>query len=218
MSAILSLKRESLSPRHAAVCVNDCLSLHQLSESLGNAVDARDCQTHNHSQHVAVVGHLLALSLGFTARQADVIHIAGHLHDIGKIGVPDAILKKQSPLSEEEWHLIRKHPEAGATIVRPVKAFTSLGISEMILHHHERFDGSGYPTGLSGNAIPLGARIIAVADTLSALIQDRPYREGCSFETAVEEIVRHAGSQFDPAVVKVFAANQHKIRSWLEGM
>jgi HD-GYP domain-containing protein (c-di-GMP phosphodiesterase class II) len=114
---------------------------------------------------------------------------------------------------------MKRHPEIGAKIVAPIKAFKSNGgIWEIILHHHERFDGSGYPAGLKDKDIPIGARIIAVADTLSALIQDRHYRKAVRFDDAVEEIQRHSGSQFDPVVVKVFIEINGKIRQWLEGL
>jgi len=200
-------------------CSADCMSLHQLSESLGNAVDAKDRLTHNHSQHVAVISYLLALSMGFNARQADVIHIAGHLHDIGKIGVPDSVLKKTGAFTEQDWEWMRRHPEIGAKIVSPVKFFKSNGgVWEMVLHHHERYDGAGYPARLQGSDIPIGARIIAVADTFSALTQDRPYKKGRGFDEAVEEIQKHSGTQLDPVVVGVFAEINGAIRQWLEGI
>lgn len=200
-------------------CAHDCLSLHQISESLGNAVDAKDRVTHNHSQHVAVISYLIALAMGFKAKQADIIHIAGHLHDIGKISVPDAVLRKSGKFTEQDWKWMRRHPEIGAKIVAPVRVFKSKGgVWEIVLHHHERYDGAGYPHRLKGADIPIGARIVAVADTLSALIQDRPYRKGRSFDDAVEEILRHSGTQFDPVVVKVFVEINADIRQWLEGI
>ncbi len=176
--------------------------LHQFAESLGNAVDARDTTTYNHSWEVAEVARMLARALGLSPEQAETVHVAGHLHDIGKIGMPDAILKKPGRLTDEEWRLMKHHPEVGTDIVRPIEAFCSRGgVADMILCHHERFDGKGYPLGLMGEDIPLGARIIAVADTLSALLQDRPYRSGTCFEAAMAEIRRCAGTQFDPIVV-----------------
>jgi HD-GYP domain-containing protein (c-di-GMP phosphodiesterase class II) len=200
-------------------CAENCLSLHQFSESLGNAVDAKDRLTHNHSQHVAVISYLLALTMGFNTKQADIIHIAGHLHDIGKIGVPDAVLKKQSKFTDEDWKWMKRHPEVGAKIIAPVKAFKSNGgIWKIVLHHHEKFDGSGYPARLEGRDIPIGARIVAVADTLSAIIQDRAYRKGRSFENAVEEILKHSGTQFDPVVVKVLIEISGNIKQWMEGI
>jgi HD-GYP domain-containing protein (c-di-GMP phosphodiesterase class II) len=197
-------------------CADNCLSLHQLSESFGNAVDAKDKLTHNHSQQVAVIGYLIALAMGFNTKQADIIHIGGHLHDIGKIGIPDNILTKQTLFTDDDWKLMKRHPEIGSRIVAPVKVFkTKGGIYEIILYHHERFDGGGYPAGLKGKDIPISARIIAVADTLSALIQDRPYRKGRGFEDAVEEIVNHSGTQFDPNVVMALKETQGDIKQWL---
>ncbi|TSK05108.1 MAG: HD-GYP domain-containing protein [Geobacter sp.] len=176
--------------------------LHQFAESLGHAVDARDQDTFNHSWEVAELSRRIALALGLSAEQAETVHLAGHLHDIGKIGVADNVLKKQGALTDREWLEMKRHPEMGAAIIRPVEAFSgSGGIADMVLCHHERFDGGGYPKGLSGVRIPLGARIIAVADTVSAMMQNRPYRKGTTFEAAAEEIKRCAGTQFDPAVV-----------------
>jgi putative nucleotidyltransferase with HDIG domain len=196
-------------------CAEQCEFLHQFAESLGNTVDARDTLTYNHSREVAEVSYLLACALGLPSTQAEAVHIAGHLHDIGKIGIPDSVLKKEGALNDEDWHWIRKHPEIGAKIVEPVQAFSGAGgIAEIINSHHERFDGSGYPNAIRGDAIPLGARIIAVADTLSALLQDRPYRKGTSFEVAVGEIVRCSATQFDPAVVKVMRAIQKSVGNY----
>jgi len=121
--------------------------------------------------------------------------------------------------TEQDWKWMRRHPEIGAKIIAPVSAFKIKGgVFGIILHHHERFDGTGYPHRLQGKDIPIGARIVAVADTLSALIQDRAYRKGKSFDNAVEEIQRHSGVQFDPVVVKVFTEISSNIRQWLEGI
>jgi len=190
--------------------------MHQFAESLGNAIDAKDANTSMHSDDVARVSRAIALVMGLTPGEADVIHVAGHLHDIGKIGVPDAVLKKQGPLDRREWLQIRKHPEAGADILRPVTALQTLGVVDMVLHHHERYDGTGYPSGLKGTQIPLGARIIALADSLSAIMQNRPYREAQSFESAMAEIVRGSGTQFDPRVVEAFRRSAATIRVIME--
>jgi putative nucleotidyltransferase with HDIG domain len=187
--------------------------LHQFSESLGNTIDAKDPYTRLHSEEVAEVAHAIALSLGLDAMAADIIHVAGHLHDIGKIGVPDQVLQKKGPLNDEEWEFIRRHPDMGADILRPVEALSQNGIVDMVRHHHERFDGSGYPSGLKGEEIPLGARIIALADSLSAILQNRPYRKARGFDEAMEEIMNCSGAQFDPRVVTAFLRVQDKIRS-----
>jgi len=185
---------------------SNCITtaLHQFAESLGTAIDAKDSHTSLHSDEVAEVAHALALTMGLSAREADIIHVAGHLHDIGKIGVPDSVLKKKGPLNPEEWVEIRKHPESGAAILKPVTTLQNIGVVDMVLHHHERFDGQGYPHKLKGEDIPLGARIITLADSLSAMMQNRPYRRAKDFEKARAEIIKCSGTQFDPGVVEAF--------------
>lgn len=186
--------------------------LHEMAESLGRAIDARDPHTALHSEQVADISLLIARAMGLSGQECLMIHIAGHLHDIGKIGIPDTVLLKQAPLSDRERCLMMRHPEIGAQIVAPVALCASPGgIADMIRHHHERYDGSGYPQALSGKRIPLGSRIIAVADTYSALLQDRPYRRGTSHENGLEEICACAGSQFDPEVVAVFCGCDRSI-------
>ncbi len=190
--------------------------LHQFSESLGAAIDAKDPFTSLHSEEVAEIAHSIALAMGIDPGEADIIHIAGHLHDIGKIGVPDAILKKPGALSDEEWQSIKKHPDTGANILCPVASLMESGVVEMVRHHHERYDGKGYPGGLKGEAIPLGARIIALADSLSAILQTRPYRPSRDFDCAVAEIVDCSGTQFDPNVVTAFMGISAEICSILK--
>jgi putative nucleotidyltransferase with HDIG domain len=190
--------------------------MHQFAEALGNAVDAKDPQLFNHSHDVAETGRILADSMGLAPAEVEIVHIAGHLHDIGKIGIPDAVLKKQGALDKNEWRWMKRHPEIGAEIVRPVAYFNAPeGVADIILGHHEHYDGSGYPHGLRREALPLGARIVAVADTLSALLRDRPYRRGCSFEQALAEIRRCSGSQFDPAIVTVLEMKRDAVREIL---
>ncbi len=188
--------------------------LHQLAESLGSAIDAKDTYTSLHSEEVAEISFTIAMSMGFSQKDADIIHVAGHLHDIGKIGVPDNILQKRGPLSDEEWSHIKKHPEMGASILKPVDCLVESGITEMVLYHHESYDGGGYPEGLKGHKIPMGARIISLADALSAILQDRPYRLKQNFDEAVKEIERCSGTQFDPIVVKAFIKIKEVVRSY----
>lgn len=186
--------------------------IHQLAESLGKAIDAKDTYTLAHSEEVAVISQTLALAMGLAHQTADLIHVAGHLHDLGKIGVPDDILSKTSGLTPKEWLAIRKHPDIGADILAPIACLRECGIVDMVRAHHEKFDGNGYPQGLKGGFIPLGARIIAVADSLSAMLQSRPYRQAKTFDQACREIVHGSGSQFDPKVVAAFVKVQDRLR------
>ncbi len=176
-----------------------CESLHQIAASLGNAIDAKDHSTSSHSRQVADLARCLALRAGMSIHQAEVIHIAGHLHDIGKIGIPDEVLCKREPLTDAEWAMIRQHPATGARIVGPVHIMNgSTGIAKMILHHHERWDGRGYPNRLRGENIPLGARVLCLADSFSAMMESRAYRNRLTLGGSIDELRRNAGSQFDP--------------------
>jgi HD-GYP domain-containing protein (c-di-GMP phosphodiesterase class II) len=212
-SPLLDLSGALDTPSTYDPCQDVVTSLvHQLAESLGKAIDAKDRHTLAHSEEVALVAQALALALGLDSRLADHIHVAGHLHDIGKIGVPDHILGKPTALTPGEWEYMRAHPALGADILTPLTCLRQSGVVTMVLTHHERFDGQGYPLGLSGEAIPLGARIIAVADSLSAMVQSRPYRRARGFDEAANEILRCAGTQFDPAVVAAFARIRPEVR------
>jgi HD-GYP domain-containing protein (c-di-GMP phosphodiesterase class II) len=164
------------------------------------------------------MAHHLAEGLGLSGERCEAFHIAGHLHDIGKIGIPDHILKKDGPLTPAEWEQMCQHPSIGYAILKPVQAMTQgERIADIVLAHHERFDGSGYPHGLAGEEIPLGARIIAVADAVSAMIGHRRYRREDPWEMAAAEIFRCSGSQFDPQVVRVFLARERELHSLLHG-
>lgn len=185
-------------------CSECQVPLHELAQSLGNAVDAKDSTTFNHSEDVAQASELLAQLMGLSRVEIDTIHLAAHLHDIGKIGIPDSILTKPGRLDPSELLTIREHPVIGARIVQPIISFNNpAGVSDIILHHHERFDGAGYPHGLAGRNIPLGARIVAIADTMSAMLQNRHYRLATNFERTVNEILRCSGSQFDPELCAI---------------
>jgi HD-GYP domain-containing protein (c-di-GMP phosphodiesterase class II) len=181
------------------------VAVHQVCEVLTNLMESKDLYTKNHSEEVAVISYMIALAMELPCKVADMIHIAGHLHDIGKFAIPDEILKKPGPLSKEEWELVKAHPVIGAKYIENIKIFRGKGgVIEMVLHHHERWDGKGYPDGLKGENIPLGARIIAIADAFSAMTGRRPYRKSLSFEQALEELKKEAGSQFDPFIVGAF--------------
>ncbi|HLV80373.1 MAG TPA: HD domain-containing phosphohydrolase, partial [Chthonomonadaceae bacterium] len=173
-------------------------------QALAAAVDAKDPYTQGHSRRVAEYAAELARYVGLPKGEADLVYITGTLHDVGKIGVPDAVLQKPGRLTAEERAIIETHPVLGEIIVRkaPQLATTLPGVR----HHHERWDGTGYPDRLAGKAIPYLARILALADTFDAMTSDRPYRAGMPRERALEEIARSAGTQFDPDLARAFVA------------
>jgi len=171
-------------------------------EALGSALDTRDVGTHAHSRRVVGYSLSIAHAFGVDESQMRDIEHGVLLHDIGKIGIPDGILLKPGRLGAEELKIMRTHPELGRRLVERIPFLR--GAVPIVYHHHERWDGTGYPTGLEGEMIPLGARIFAVADAFDAMTCDRPYSVAISFEAARVEIERCAGSHFDPAVVKAF--------------
>jgi putative nucleotidyltransferase with HDIG domain len=181
-------------------------------QALARAVDAKSAWTAGHSERVAELALKIGKSLNLNSNSIENLQRAAFLHDIGKIGVPLAVLDKPSKLSEEEFHLIKRHPGLGAKIIQPINAFKT--ITPMIAQHHERFDGKGYPVGLAGEEIHQGARILAVADVYDALSSDRPYRKGMVIEATLELIQKEAGGQFDPemveALLKVIAEEQQR--------
>jgi len=171
-------------------------------EALGSALDTRDVGTHAHSRRVVGYSLSIAHAFGVDESQMRDIEHGVLLHDIGKIGIPDGILLKPGRLGAEEWKIMRTHPELGRRLVERIPFLR--GAVPIVYHHHERWDGSGYPSGLKGEMIPLGARIFAVADAFDAMTCDRPYSVAISFEAARVEIERCAGAHFDPAVVQAF--------------
>jgi putative nucleotidyltransferase with HDIG domain len=169
---------------------------------LANALEAKDAYTRGHSERVGAAGAALARALGLGRAEVETAAQAGLLHDIGKIGVPEAVLAKRGALTEEEWALMRRHPVIGAQIVAPFDFLATA--APIIRHHHERADGSGYPDGLRGEAIPVGACIVAVADVYDALTSDRPYRTALRPEQALEHLSAEAGRTLDARVVAAF--------------
>lgn len=174
-------------------------------DALVNAVDNKDHYTRKHSAHVAEYSASIVDSLGFSKDKKETLRVAALLHDVGKIGLPDRILRKPGPLTHEEEDAVRQHSLLGSLMVSQHLAGND-EVREAVLHHHERWDGSGYPAGLKGRDISLLGRILAVADAYSAMTTDRPYRSGLSLETAIEELKKGSGKQFDPEVVNVFLA------------
>lgn len=172
-------------------------------ENFMAALDLRDVETYGHSKTVARYSHVLAEACGVRDPAAlDSIRKGALLHDAGKMAIPDSVLKKPGPLTAQEWAVIRRHPALGYGLVRDVKMVPEVG--NIILCHHENYDGTGYPKRLRGEAIPFEARVFAVADTLDAVTSHRPYREPRDFKAARRELTAGAGKQFDPRVVDVF--------------
>ncbi|HVN71816.1 MAG TPA: response regulator [Desulfomonilia bacterium] len=170
--------------------------------SLCNALEARDSYTRGHSEAVSDIATKIALQMGISLEEIELIRLGGKLHDLGKIGVIDSVLLKPGKLTDEEFAIIQRHPVIGAEILRPVPSLAP--IIPIVLYHHERMDGKGYPEGLRGDSIPLWARITAVGDTYHALASDRPYRKGMPRDKALEIIQKVSGTQLCPDCVEVF--------------
>src|SRR3984893_6291559 len=181
-------------------------------EALGGALDAKDAETEGHSQRVTAF--TIAIAKAMDVDRSLLRHIArgAFLHDIGKMGIPDQILRKPGPLTAEEREIMRKHCEIGYAVLERIPFLREA--AEIVLTHQESYDGSGYPRGLKGEEIPLGSRIFAIADTLDARISDRPYRKALPITAAREEIRKNAGTQFDPSVVEIFLSQPDTL--WLE--
>ncbi len=192
-----------------AVALSNAILIEELEQlnlgtlkALARAVDAKSSWTAGHSERVTKVALEIGSVLGLPQKDIDNLHRAALLHDIGKLGVPVEILDKPGALEDDEYRMIKKHPKIGVRILEPIASYKE--ILPIVMHHHERYDGKGYPDGLSGDAINIGARILAVADVFDAMSSDRPYREGLVLEHVIDLINKEAGHQFDPDVVKAF--------------
>ncbi len=178
------------------------ISFHASVQALAFTVDARDQYTAGHVNRVMDYSKSIGGLLGLCHDEIELLMLAAQFHDIGKIGVPDTVLLKPGRLTDDEYAMIKTHPDIGVSILRNIPDFAS--ILPAVRHHHERYDGGGYPTGLSGNDIPLEARIIAVADAYDAMTTNRPYRHALSIQAAIEELVRNRCTQFDPQITDAF--------------
>ncbi len=179
---------------------NENLAL-RIVQTLAEAIDAKDAYTNGHSSRVAEYAREIARRYGYSRKQQDEIYMMGLLHDVGKIGVPDSVINKPSRLTDEEYAIVKIHPVLGARILRNIKERPKLALGAH--WHHERYDGRGYPDGLSGDTIPEEARIIAVADAYDAMTSSRSYRQSLPQERVREEIVRGRGTQFDPVFADI---------------
>ncbi|MGD2161951.1 MAG: response regulator [Anaerolineales bacterium] len=199
--------RELLSAVKARIQRSDELMLAQLKAAykdslfvLANAIERRDSYTHAHMRRLNAYARALAEKLEWDHEQLEDLEFGAILHDIGKIYIPEAVLQKEGKLSEIEMADMRKHPEVGAHMIKDIPYLASA--TPMVLHHHERWDGDGYPEGLAGEKIPMGARVLAVADAFDAMTSNRPYRDALPAEVAYQEILNCSGTQFDPQVVE----------------
>lgn len=174
----------------------------QTIEILRHVVESRDKETKGHSERVAMLAKELAEEIGLSSDDVETIHVAGLFHDVGKIGIPDSILLKNGPLTEEEFQTIQGHPAEGERIIMSYAPFKKL--LNIVRGHHERYNGTGYPDGKSGEDICLGARVIAVADSFDAMMSNRTYRKGLGLDTALNELEKGRGTQFDPNIVDAF--------------
>jgi putative two-component system response regulator len=184
----------------------------QIVQSLGRAAEYKDNETGMHVLRMASYCYMLAIASGMSEEDADVLKEAAPMHDVGKIGIPDAVLLKNGKLDDEEWAIMRKHVEMGGDILGDTSESELLSMAKVVaLTHHEKFDGSGYPNGLVGEDIPLIGRIAAIADVFDALTSERPYKKAWSTDDAFELISNEKGKHFDPMLAQLFLDNREKV-------
>jgi len=196
-------------------CFND-IDFHLFVESLIKTIELKDLYTAGHSRRVSEISELICRGLNMSDDQCEYLHVTGHLHDIGKIGIAEGVLMKAGKLSEAEYYLIQQHPVIGASIFENIPGLDRM--SKIIRHHHERFDGRGYPDRLKGDDIPLESAIISVADSFDAMTTFRPYKPTLSVEQAVEEIFENRGKQFHPDICDIFIHMYHDNKDILNGL
>ena len=184
---------------------------HDLILCIISALEARDPYTSHHSSRVAEMTETICELMELDEEEKEIYHIAAHLHDIGKIGIRDNVLLKEGKLNDEEWEIMKSHSEQGYNILMNAKSFDV--VANVVRSHHERYDGKGYPDGLKGTDIPLGARIIAIADSIDAMISDRPYRKGMDIEVCKEQIRKNIGIMYDPKIATKVLEHWDKVLS-----
>jgi putative nucleotidyltransferase with HDIG domain len=177
--------------------------------SLALAVDAKDQFTQGHSNKVSSYAVLIAEAIGLKGPEIEEVRLGGMLHDVGKVGIVESILNKNGPLNPDEWEAMKRHVQYGAKLLEPLRGTER--IREMVAHHHEFFDGSGYPNGLAGSQIPLGARIIAIADAYDTITSERTYKKARTPEEAFQELDRCGNAQFDPELVQLFISRLREL-------
>lgn len=187
---IKELEENLLAQRNSVIC------------AFNQLLDLKDLNTGVHSTRLAEWGMRIGQELGLAEEALKDLEVAALLHDIGKIGIPDSILKKPAKLENDEYALMKKHPEYGWAVLRDLPGFDRAAL--YILHHHESFDGKGYPAGLKSSEIPIASRIVSVTDAFDAMVSSRPYRQGLPFEEAIRRLILASGTQFDPLVVQSF--------------
>ncbi|MCB2228080.1 MAG: response regulator [Desulfarculaceae bacterium] len=210
------LQKAALSVENIALYESMVSNLHSTLGALVRAMEAKDPYTRQHSRRVTNLAVLTAEAMSLGVSQIESLKFAGYLHDIGKIGIKDHILLKESKLTSEEYEEIKRHPDIGESIIRAMDL--SQDERHIVRHHHERWDGRGYPDGLAGEDIPLLARVVAVADAYDAMTSDRSYRRSRSVQEAVAELTACAGSQFDPSVVEAFVRMLARYHQDMESM
>jgi putative two-component system response regulator len=199
MAELLARVRSVLRLRRAMA---EMEAAHGVVAALANAVEAKDVTTEHHCQRLAGYAHRLAEQIGLEGSDLQAVMYGALLHDVGKIGIAESILTKPGPLTDDEWVEMRRHPEIGEQICRPLSS--SRQFAPIVRHHHERWDAAGYPDGLRGETIPIGARIVGLVDAFDAMVNDRPYRAAITLDDALAELRSLAGRQFDPGLVPVF--------------
>lgn len=182
---------------------------HDLILCIISALEARDPHTSHHSSRVAEMTETICELIGLDAEEKEIYHIAAHLHDIGKIGIRDSVLLKEGKLNDDEWEIMKSHSIQGYNILMNASSFEA--VAKVVRSHHERYDGKGYPDGLKGEDIPLGSRIIAIADSIDAMISNRPYRKGMDVNICREQIEKNAGFMYDPVIAEKVIEHWEKV-------